>query len=134
MQAIRRGERHGFQNVSHRSNDCSCQLCAQFRCLGGDLFKRLSERYLRVSARRHREQRHPCPAAVTQVTCDSTTAMFTEQTTASHDGVIATEPLTGTYAVGSNCTGTGNPTGGNPFSLCGYVNRVSGRSPFFGGF
>jgi hypothetical protein len=75
----------------------------------------------------------PATAAVSQVTFDSTTGMFTGETTASHDGVIATEPLTGTYAVGSNCTGTGNPTGGNPFSLCGYVNRVSGSSPFFGG-
>ena len=75
----------------------------------------------------------PATAAVSQVTFDSTTGMFTGETTASHDGVIATEPLTGTYAVGSNCTGTGNPTGGNPFSLCGYVNRVSGRSPFWGG-
>ena len=75
----------------------------------------------------------PATAAVSQVTFVSTTGMFTGETTASHDGVIATEPLTGTYAVGSNCTGTGNPTGGNPFSLCGYVNRVSGRSPFFGG-
>src|ERR1700677_1528541 len=59
----------------------------------------------------------PATAAVSQVTFDSTTGMFTGETTASHDGVIATEPLTGTYAVASNCTGTGNPTGGDPFSF-----------------
>jgi hypothetical protein len=54
---------------------------------------------------------------VSQVTFDSTTGTFTGETTASHGGVIATEPLTGTYAVASNCTGTANPTGGNPFSF-----------------
>ena len=59
----------------------------------------------------------PATAAVTQITFDSTTGTFTGETTASHDGVIATEPLTGTYAVASNCTGTGNPTGGSPFSF-----------------
>jgi hypothetical protein len=64
----------------------------------------------------------PATAAVSQVTFDSTTGTFTGETTASHDGVIATEPLTGTYAVDSNCTdsnctGTGNPTGGSPFSF-----------------
>jgi len=59
----------------------------------------------------------PATAAVSQVTFDSTTGTFTGETTASHDGVIATAPLTGTYAVASNCTGTGNPTGGSPFSF-----------------
>ena len=59
----------------------------------------------------------PATAAVTQITFDSTTGTFTGETTASHDGVIATESLTGTYAVASNCTGTGNPTGGSPFSF-----------------
>jgi len=59
----------------------------------------------------------PATAAVTQITFDSTTGTFTGETTASHDGVIASEPLTGTYAVASNCTGTGNPTGGSPFSI-----------------
>src|SRR5450755_1936161 len=54
----------------------------------------------------------PATAAVSQVTFDSTTGTFTGVTTASHDGVIATDPLSGTYAVASNCTGTGNPTGG----------------------
>jgi len=59
----------------------------------------------------------PATAAVSQVTFDATAGTFTGETTASHDGVIATEPLTGTYAVASNGTGTGNPTGGNPFSF-----------------
>jgi hypothetical protein len=59
----------------------------------------------------------PATAAVTQITFDSTAGTFTGETTASHDGVIATEPLTGTYAIASNCTGTGNPTGGSPFSF-----------------
>jgi len=59
----------------------------------------------------------PATAAVTQLTFDSTTGTFTGETTASHDGVIATEPVTGTYAVASNCTGTGNPTGLSSFSF-----------------
>jgi hypothetical protein len=59
----------------------------------------------------------PTSAAVSWLTFDSTTGTFTGENTASHDGVIVTEPLTGTYAVASNCTGTGNPTGGIPFSL-----------------
>jgi hypothetical protein len=59
----------------------------------------------------------PFTAAVSQITFDSTTGTFTVETTASHDGVIATESTTGTYAVASNCTGTGNPTGASPFSI-----------------
>ena len=59
----------------------------------------------------------PATAAVSQVTFDSTTGTFTGETTASHDGVIATESLTGIYAVASNCTGTGTPAGGSPFSI-----------------
>jgi hypothetical protein len=59
----------------------------------------------------------PTSAAVTQLTFDSTTGTFTGEQTASHDGVIVTEPVTGTYAIASNCTGTGNPTGGSPFSI-----------------
>lgn len=59
----------------------------------------------------------PATAAVSQVTFDSTTGTFTGETTASHGGVIATEPLTGTYTVASNCTGTGTPAGGAPFSI-----------------
>ena len=59
----------------------------------------------------------PFNAAVSQITFDSTTGTFNGETTASHDGVIATFSFTGTYAVSSNCTGTGTPTGGNPFSI-----------------
>jgi hypothetical protein len=59
----------------------------------------------------------PFTAAVTQITFDSTTGTFTGETTASHDGVIATGSLTGTYVVASNCTGTGTPTGATPFSI-----------------
>jgi len=59
----------------------------------------------------------PATAAVSQITFDSTTATFNVETTASHGGVIATESLTGTYAVASNCTGTGTPTGASPFTI-----------------
>jgi hypothetical protein len=59
----------------------------------------------------------PATAAVSQITFDSITGTFRVETTASHDGVIATEFLTGTYAVASNCTGTGTPTGAIPFSI-----------------
>jgi hypothetical protein len=59
----------------------------------------------------------PATAAVSQITFDSTAGTFTVETTASHGGVIATEFVTGTYAVASNCTGTGNPTGAAPFSF-----------------
>jgi hypothetical protein len=59
----------------------------------------------------------PATAAVSQIKFDSTTGTFIGETTASHDGVIATRPLTGTYAVASNCTGTGTPAGGSRFSI-----------------
>jgi hypothetical protein len=59
----------------------------------------------------------PFTAAVSQIRFDSTTGTFTVETTVSHDGVIATESLTGIYAVASNCTGTGMPTGASPFSI-----------------
>jgi hypothetical protein len=59
----------------------------------------------------------PATAAVSQLTFDSTTGTFTGETTASHGGVIATEALSGTYTVASNCTGTGVPAGGSPFSF-----------------
>jgi hypothetical protein len=45
--------------------------------------------------------------SMAQFTFDSTTATFTSVTTASHDGVITTESVPGTYAVASNCTGKG---------------------------
>jgi hypothetical protein len=77
----------------------------------------------------------PATAAVSQVTFDSTTGTFTGETTASHDGVIATElPLTGTYAVASNCTGTGNPTGGSPFSIVVTSTGFLAVHPFSEGF
>jgi hypothetical protein len=59
----------------------------------------------------------PTSAAVSQLTFHATTGTFTGETTASHDGVIVTAPLTGTYTVASNCTGTGYPDGGSPFSF-----------------
>jgi hypothetical protein len=59
----------------------------------------------------------PATAAVTKITFDSATGTFTGVTTASRNGVIATVPLTGTYTVASNCTGTGTPTGGSPFYI-----------------
>jgi len=59
----------------------------------------------------------PFTAAVTQITVDPAAGTFTGETIASHDGVIATAPVTGTYAVASNCTGTGNPAGLRPFSF-----------------
>ena len=76
----------------------------------------------------------PATAAVTQITFDSTTGTFTGETTASHDGVIATESLTGTYAVASNCTGTGNPTGGSPFSIAVTSTGFLAVHPFSEGF
>jgi hypothetical protein len=59
----------------------------------------------------------PNSAAVTQLTFDSTTGTFTGENTTSRDGVISTLPVTGTYAIASNCTGTGTPSGGSPFSI-----------------
>ncbi len=76
----------------------------------------------------------PATAAVTQITFDSTTGTFAGETTASHDGVIATEPLTGTYAVASNCTGAGNPTGGSPFSIVVTSAGFLAVHPFSEGF
>ena len=76
----------------------------------------------------------PATAAVTQITFDSTTGTFTGETTASHDGVIATESLTGTYAVASNCTGTGTPTGASPFSIVVTSTGFLAVHPFSEGF
>ncbi len=75
----------------------------------------------------------PDSAAVSQVTFDSTTGTFTGETTASHDGVIITESLTGTYAVASNCTGTGKPTGGSPFSFVVTSTGFLAAHLFWGG-
>lgn len=59
----------------------------------------------------------PATAAVSQITYDPTTATFTGETTASHNGVIATRSLSGTYTIAADCTGTGTPAGGGPFSI-----------------
>jgi len=42
--------------------------------------------------------------SVSQIKFDPTTATFTSVDTSSHNGVINTESLTGTYAVAANCT------------------------------
>jgi hypothetical protein len=59
----------------------------------------------------------PNSAAVTQLTFDSTSGTFTGENTTSRDGVISTIPISGTYAIVSNCTGTGTPSGASPFSI-----------------
>jgi hypothetical protein len=59
----------------------------------------------------------PLSAAVSQLTFDSSTGTFTGETTSSRDGVLTTFSFTGTYAIASNCTGTGTPTGGNTFNF-----------------
>lgn len=59
----------------------------------------------------------PVSAAVSQITFDPNSGTFSGETTTSRDGVIGSQPLTGTYAVASNCTGTGVPAAGSPFSI-----------------
>ena len=59
----------------------------------------------------------PNSAAVSQLTFDSTSGTFTGENTTSRDGVISTIPISGTYAIASNCTGTGTPSGASPFSI-----------------
>jgi len=59
----------------------------------------------------------PISAAVSQITFDSTTGTFSVATTSSRNGVIVTFSAAGTYTVAANCTGTGFPTGHNPFSF-----------------
>ena len=76
----------------------------------------------------------PATAAVTQITFDSTTGTFSGETTASHDGVIATESLTGTYTIASDCTGTGTPAGGSPFSIVVTSRGFLAVHPFSEGF
>ena len=76
----------------------------------------------------------PNSAAVSQITFDSTTGTFTVENTASHDGVIITESLTGTYAVASNCTGTGIPAGASPFSIVVTSRGFLAVHPFSEGF
>jgi hypothetical protein len=76
----------------------------------------------------------PATAAVTQITFDSTTGTFTGETTASHEGVIVTASLDGTYTVDSNCTGTGIPSGGSPFSIVVTSTGFLAVHPFSEGF
>jgi hypothetical protein len=76
----------------------------------------------------------PSTAAVTQITFDSTTGTFDGETTASHDGVIATSSLTGTYTIASDCTGTGIPSGGSPFSIVVTSTGFLAVHPFSEGF
>jgi hypothetical protein len=71
---------------------------------------------------------------VSQITFDSTTGTFTVETTASHDGVITTESVPGTYALASNCTGTGTPTGLSPFSIVLTSAGFLAVHPFSEGF
>jgi hypothetical protein len=76
----------------------------------------------------------PATAAVTQITFDSTTGTFTGEQTASHDGVIVTESITGMYTIASNCTGTGTPAGGIPFSIVVTSTGFLAVHPFSEGF
>jgi hypothetical protein len=76
----------------------------------------------------------PATAAVSQITFDSTTGTFTVETTASHDGVITTESVPGTYAVASNCTGMGTPAGLSPFSIVVTSTGFLAVHPFSEGF
>ena len=75
----------------------------------------------------------PATAAVTQITFDSTTGTFTGETTASHDGVIVTESSHRNIRSRLELHRHGYAHGSQPLLLCGYVNRVFGPSPFFGG-
>jgi hypothetical protein len=59
----------------------------------------------------------PATAAVAQITFDPITGTFKGEQTASHDGAIVTNPISGTYTIASNCTGTGTPAAGVPFSI-----------------
>ena len=76
----------------------------------------------------------PATAAVTKITFDSATGTFAGETIASRNGVIATAPLTGTYTVASNCTGTGTPAGGSPFSIVVTSTGFLAVHPFAEGF
>jgi hypothetical protein len=73
-------------------------------------------------------------AAVTQITFASTTGTFTGETTTSHEGVIATASLSGTYTIDSDCTGTGIPAAGSPFSIVVTSTGFLAVHPFSEGF
>ena len=76
----------------------------------------------------------PATAAVSRITFHSATGTFTVETTASHDGVIATESLTGIYTLASNCTGTGSPTGASPVFMVVTSTGFLALHPFSEGF
>ncbi|HTY55574.1 MAG TPA: hypothetical protein VMB26_10260 [Candidatus Binataceae bacterium] len=76
----------------------------------------------------------PATAAVTQITFDPTTGTFTGETTTSHEGAIATESLNGTYTIAPDCTGTGTPSGGSPFSIVVTSKGFLAVHPFSEGF
>ena len=76
----------------------------------------------------------PFTAAVSLITFDATTGTFTGETTASHDGVIATQSLAGTYTIASNCTGTGTPAAGSPFSIVVTSTGFLAVHPFSEGY
>lgn len=59
----------------------------------------------------------PASAAVSQITFDPTTGTFSGQTTSSRGGVIGSQSLSGTYSIAPDCTGTGTPAAGSPFSI-----------------
>ena len=63
---------------------------------------------------------------VSQLTFDSTTGTYTGEDTASHNGVIGTEPLTATYAVASNCTVTATVTVGGHAQNIAFVVTPTG--------
>lgn len=76
----------------------------------------------------------PVTAAVSQITFDSTAGTFTVATTASHDGIIATSSLGGTYAISSDCTGLGTPAAGSSFSIVVTSTGFLALHPFSEGF
>jgi hypothetical protein len=63
---------------------------------------------------------------VSQLTFDPTTGTYTGTDTASHDGVIGTEPVTATYAVTSNCTVTATATIGGHSQNIAFVVTSTG--------
>jgi hypothetical protein len=65
--------------------------------------------------------------SLTQITFDPTTATFTAVDISSHDGVITTEPLAGTYKVASNCTAE------DEFTIGGGISFVVTSTGFVAG-
>jgi hypothetical protein len=76
----------------------------------------------------------PATAAITQITFDPATGTFTGQSTASHEGAIATSSVTGTYTIAPDCTGTGTPSGATPFSIVVTSTGFLAIHPFADGF